>query len=58
MIRYEKDTHNIVTLTLDMEGSPHNIISHDIGNSFIPVLQHLKAEKNERVTEGGHYYLC
>ena len=52
MIRYEKDTHNIVTLTLDMGGNPHNIISHDIGNSFIPVLQHLKAEKAKGLLRG------
>jgi 3-hydroxyacyl-CoA dehydrogenase / enoyl-CoA hydratase / 3-hydroxybutyryl-CoA epimerase len=52
MIRYEKDTHNIVTLTLDMAGSAHNIISHDIGNSFDPVLQHLKAEKAKGLLRG------
>jgi 3-hydroxyacyl-CoA dehydrogenase / enoyl-CoA hydratase / 3-hydroxybutyryl-CoA epimerase len=52
MIRYEKDTHNIVTLTLDMSGSAHNIISHDIGNSFGPVLQHLKAEKAKGLLRG------
>jgi 3-hydroxyacyl-CoA dehydrogenase / enoyl-CoA hydratase / 3-hydroxybutyryl-CoA epimerase len=52
MIRYEKDTHNIVTLTLDMSGSAHNIISHDIGNSFIPVLQHLKVEKAKGLLRG------
>ena len=52
MIRYEKDTHNIVTLTLDMAGNTHNIISHDIGNSFIPVLKHLKAEKAQGLLRG------
>jgi 3-hydroxyacyl-CoA dehydrogenase / enoyl-CoA hydratase / 3-hydroxybutyryl-CoA epimerase len=52
MIRYEKDTHNIVTLTLDMEGEAYNIISHDIGNSFMPVLQHLKIEKSKGLLRG------
>ena len=52
MIRYEKDTNNIVTLTLDMAGSTYNIISHDIGKSFLPVLQHLKQEKSKGLLRG------
>jgi 3-hydroxyacyl-CoA dehydrogenase / enoyl-CoA hydratase / 3-hydroxybutyryl-CoA epimerase len=52
MIRYEKDTHNIVTLTLEMEGSPYNIISHDIGKSFVSVLNHLKSEKKKGLLRG------
>ena len=52
MIRYEKDTHNIVTLTLDMADSPYNIISHDIGHSFLPVLKHLKEEKSKGLLRG------
>ena len=52
MIRYEKDNHNIVTLTLDMADSPYNIISHDIGHSFLPVLKHLKEEKSKGLLRG------
>ena len=52
MIRYEKDTNNIVTLTLDMEGSAYNIISHEIGHSFLPVLKHLKSEKSKGLLRG------
>jgi 3-hydroxyacyl-CoA dehydrogenase / enoyl-CoA hydratase / 3-hydroxybutyryl-CoA epimerase len=52
MIRYEKDPDNIVTLTLDMEGQKHNIISHDIGKSFLPVLKHLKGEKAKGLLRG------
>ena len=52
MIRYEKDTNNIVTLTLDMEGSTYNIISHEIGHSFLPVLKHLKSEKSKGLLRG------
>jgi 3-hydroxyacyl-CoA dehydrogenase / enoyl-CoA hydratase / 3-hydroxybutyryl-CoA epimerase len=52
MIRYEKDTNNIVTLTLDMEGSTYNIISHDIGKTFVPVIKHLKAEKEKGLLRG------
>lgn len=52
MIRYEKDTGNIVTLTLDMQGVDQNTLSEDIGNSFIPVLQHLKSEKNKGGLKG------
>jgi 3-hydroxyacyl-CoA dehydrogenase/enoyl-CoA hydratase/3-hydroxybutyryl-CoA epimerase len=52
MIHYEKDINNIVTITLDMDGSPHNIISYDIGKSFLPVLKQLKADKNAGVLRG------
>ncbi len=52
MIRYEKDTNNIVTLTLDMAGAPFNIISHEIGKTFVPVLEHLKAEKAKGLLRG------
>ena len=52
MIRYEKDINNIVTITLDMDGNPNNIISHDIGKSFMPVLKQLKADKNAGVLRG------
>ncbi len=45
MIKYKKATSNIVTLTLDMEGRNINIINHEIGRAFIPVLIHLKKEK-------------
>ncbi len=45
MIKYQKDTDNIVTLRLDMEGRKVNIINHEIGDAFIPVIDHLKAEK-------------
>ena len=52
MIRYEKDPDNIVTLTLDMKGEKYNIINHDIGQSFLPVLKHLKAEKAKGTLRG------
>ena len=45
MIRYQKDTDNIVTLSLDMEGRPVNVINHEIGAAFFPVIEHLKEEK-------------
>ncbi len=45
MIRYKKDTDNIVTLTLDMSDRKVNIMNHEISQAFIPVLQHLKEEK-------------
>ena len=52
MIRYEKDTNNIVTLTLDMKGSAENLITPEIGASFLPVLQHLKSEKAKGALRG------
>ena len=44
MIRYKKDINNIVTLTLDMANRRVNIINHEIGKAFFPVLEHLKEE--------------
>jgi len=52
MIRYQKDTDNIVTLTLDMKGRSQNVINHEIARSFIPVIQHLKEEKAKGVLRG------
>ena len=45
MVRYSKDTDNIVTLSLNMKGRPMNVINHEIGEAFLPVLEHLKKEK-------------
>ncbi|MBK7869844.1 MAG: enoyl-CoA hydratase/isomerase family protein [Saprospiraceae bacterium] len=52
MIKYQKDTDNIVTLTLDMSGRSHNVINHEIGDLFLPVLQHLKEEKSKGKLRG------
>lgn len=52
MIKYQKDTDNIVTLTLDMSGRAHNVINHEIGDLFLPVLQHLKEEKSKGKLRG------
>lgn len=52
MIRYKKDTDNIVTLTLDMAGREVNIINHEVGQAFLPVLQHLKDEKEKGLLKG------
>ena len=45
MIRYQKDTDNIVTLVLDMDSRAYNVINHEIAEAFFPVLKHLKTEK-------------
>ncbi len=47
MIRYQKDTNNIVTLTFDMEGTRSNVINHQMWTSFLPVLQRLQLEKEK-----------
>ena len=52
MIRYKKDINNIVTLTLDMANRKVNIINHEIGKAFFPVLEHLKEEKAKGVLRG------
>lgn len=46
MIKYKKDTDNIVTLILDMKGRRTNVINHEIGEAFVPIIAHLKKEKN------------
>lgn len=44
MIKYRKDTDDIVTLTLDMKGGIFNIINHQISKVFEPVLVQLQNE--------------
>jgi 3-hydroxyacyl-CoA dehydrogenase/enoyl-CoA hydratase/3-hydroxybutyryl-CoA epimerase len=41
---YEKDAHNIVTLTLDMPGRSANVLNADFGKSFREALAKLIAE--------------
>ena len=52
MIYYQKDIHNIVTLTLDMKGRNMNVINHEIREAFIPVLRHLQEEKENSALKG------
>ncbi|MFN7116985.1 MAG: 3-hydroxyacyl-CoA dehydrogenase NAD-binding domain-containing protein [Saprospiraceae bacterium] len=52
MIKYQKDTDNIVTLTLDMAGRSENVINHEIDDFFVPVLQQLQQEKARGVLRG------
>ena len=52
MIRYKKDTDNIVTLTLDMEKRNINIINHKLGKAFAPIVAHLQEEKSKGELRG------
>lgn len=52
MIKYTKDTDNIVTLTLDMQSRSANVINHEIGEAFLPVVEHLKREKHQGALRG------
>ncbi|GJM34521.1 MAG: 3-hydroxyacyl-CoA dehydrogenase [Saprospiraceae bacterium] len=52
MIKYQKDTDNIVTLIFDMEGRNVNVINHELGNAFIPVIKHLQLEKAKGKLKG------
>lgn len=52
MISYKKDTDHIVTLTLDMAGRNTNIINHEVARSFLPVIEHLRAEKQKGTLRG------
>ncbi len=52
MIKYKKDTDNIVTLILDMSHRNDNVINHEIGQAFLPVLKHLQQEKRKGTLRG------
>ncbi|MEL7222297.1 MAG: 3-hydroxyacyl-CoA dehydrogenase NAD-binding domain-containing protein, partial [Bacteroidota bacterium] len=42
----------IVTIIFDMVGREHNVINHEISESFVPVIQHLQAEKAKGQLKG------
>lgn len=52
MIRYRKDTDNIVTLIFDMEGRRDNVINHKIVEALVPIVKHLQQEKVRRSLRG------
>lgn len=52
MIRYQKDTDHIVTLTLDMADRPFNIINHEVGKAMLPIVDALREEKAKRKLRG------
>ena len=52
MIKYTKDTNNIVTLTLDMGDRNVNIINHEKALAFEKVVDHLKAQKAKHQLKG------
>ncbi|MFK7981258.1 MAG: 3-hydroxyacyl-CoA dehydrogenase NAD-binding domain-containing protein [Saprospiraceae bacterium] len=52
MIKYKKDTENIVTLTLDMEQRHENVVNHQMYQYFKPVLIHLQKEKAKGTLKG------
>ncbi len=52
MIKYQKDTDNIVTLIFDMKGRNVNVINHELGKAFLPVIKHLQLEKAKGKLKG------
>ncbi|MEM1121694.1 MAG: 3-hydroxyacyl-CoA dehydrogenase NAD-binding domain-containing protein [Bacteroidota bacterium] len=52
MIKYKKDTDNIVTLTLDMQQRSDNVVNHEMHQYFRPVLAHLQKEKEKGLLKG------
>jgi len=52
MIKYKKDTDNIVTLTLDMGHRNVNVVNHEMHQFFRPVLAHLQKEKAKGLLKG------
>ena len=52
MIKYRKDTDDIITLTLDMKGDVDNIINHRISRVFEPIIQQLQKDVAENQVIG------
>ena len=52
MIQYRKDTDDIVTLILDMDGRDSNLLNHELVSAFQPVIEHLQEEKKENRLRG------
>lgn len=52
MIYYQKDIDHVVTLTLDMAGRSANVINHELSQAFLPVIEHLQAEKQKGALRG------
>ena len=49
MFRYEKDTDNIITITMDMEGRSANVINQDFGKLWSETMDRLEIEKKDIV---------
>lgn len=47
MIKLQKDTKHIVTLTFDQRGKKTNIINHKIDDVLLPVIEYLEQEKSQ-----------
>jgi 3-hydroxyacyl-CoA dehydrogenase/enoyl-CoA hydratase/3-hydroxybutyryl-CoA epimerase len=45
MFRYEKDSDNILTVTMDMQGRSANVINDDFGKLFAEMMDKLTADK-------------
>ena len=52
MIKYKKDTDNIVTLILDMGNRHINMVNHTMYQFFKPVITHLQKEKVNGTLKG------
>ncbi len=47
MFKYEKDSDNIVTITMDMQGRSANVINEEFGKLWLETIDRLTAEKND-----------
>lgn len=52
MLRYQKDTDHIATVTLDMDDRPYNIFNHSTASAFKPLIQYLMEEKRKGLLRG------
>ena len=51
---YEKDSQNIVTITMDMDGRSANVINDEFSNLWIEAMERLENEK----ISWRHYSFC
>lgn len=52
VLRYQKDTDHIATVTLDMDDRPYNIFNHSTASAFKPLIQYLMEEKRKGLLRG------
>ena len=52
MIHYKKNKDDIVTLTFDKTDRNINVINHKTSQAFVPILEHLKNEKEKGALQG------
>ena len=47
MFHYTKDSDNIITVTMDMQGRSANVINEEFGKLWLEMIERLEKEKND-----------